>query len=175
MSQRAKMILGIAGFTLLLAGAVWAYNALSGRVQPEAAPPQAMQEAPDFTVTDENGSPVRLSDLRGKPVVLNFWATWCGYCVKEMPEFDKVHKELGGEAAFMLVNLRESAETGMAYVRAEGYGFPVYFDARGEAARACGVDGIPATFFIDARGNLVSSVQGAMDEKALRAGIAGIR
>jgi len=175
------MILGVAGFTALLVGAVLAYNALSKQVQPgvDAGRTQAQGEqrppAPGFTVTDGDGNPVRLSDLRGRPVVLNFWATWCPYCVDEMPAFDRVHGELGGGVQFMMVNLQESVETGMQYVRGKGYGFPVYFDAQGDAAAAYGVRGIPATFFIDAEGNLASSRAGALDEAALRRGIDSIQ
>ena len=171
MSQRTKMILGIAGFTLLLVGAVVAYNVLSKQVQPGITQNGERQAAPDFTVTDAQGSPVKLADMRGKPVVLNFWATWCGYCVDEMPEFAKAHRELGDEVQFMMVNLRESVETGMQYVRGQSYSFPVYFDAQGNAAAAYGVRGIPATFFIDGDGNIVSNTAGALDEAALRRGI----
>jgi len=188
MSQRTKTILGVIGLAAVLVGAVLAYNALSKRVQPGADPPRTQaqggqgnqdnrQPAPDFNVTDEAGNAVRLSDLRGKPVVLNFWATWCPYCLDEMPEFDRAHGEFGGEVQFMMVDCvggGETVEKAKQYVRAQGYGFPVYFDTQNEAAAAYGVSGIPATFFIDAQGNIASNKVGALHEASLRAGIEGI-
>ena len=189
MSQKTKTILGLAAFAGLLVGAVLAYNALSKRVPPDADPPRTQAQgeqssqanqssqnaAPDFTVTDEAGSAVRLSDFRGKPVVLNFWASWCPPCRKEMPDFDKAHRELGGEVMFMMVNCGDDAPDGMRFVQDLGYGFPVYFDTQDEGTTAYGVTGIPATFFINAEGSIVSNKVGSLSEAALRAGIEGIR
>jgi len=200
MTQRTKTFLGIAGFAALLVGAVLAYNALSKRVEPGREPPrtqaqvdqqqtqaqadqqqtQAQQSAqpqdaaPDFTVLDEEGNAVRLSDMRGKPVVLNFWATWCPYCLNEMPEFDRAHAELGDEIQFMMVDWvsgGETVERAKQYVASQGYGFPIYFDTENEAVAAYAVSGIPATFFIDREGRVVSSQVGALNEASLRAGI----
>ena len=224
MKQSTKLILGIAAFALLLVGAMVAYNALSGQVQPDIDIPvtqtQALgdekQEAAitqeqfqgektqpeqtqspanpdntqtqtrsaenwngtDFTVTDAAGNAVKLSDLRGKPVVLNFWASWCPPCRQEMPEFDKVYGEMGGDIQFMMVALtdgaRETVATASKFVGDSGYGFPVYFDTLGQAANAYGIRSIPATYFIDSAGKVVSSQVGALSEAALRRGIAGI-
>jgi len=182
MSQKTKAILGVAAFAALLVGAVLAYNALSGRVEPGIdLPTQADQQqaaAPDFTVVDIEGNSYRLSDLRGKPVVLNFWASWCPPCRQEMPEFDRAHRELGGEIMFMMVNLtsrRETEDIASKFVQDNGYGFPVYFDTQGQAANAYHVSGIPATFFIDREGRVVSSQAGALNWAALMRGIEGIR
>jgi len=148
--------------------------------QAQTQPPSSEQwNGTDFTVTDANGKAVRLSDLRGKPVVLNFWASWCPPCRQEMPEFDSAHRELGGEIQFMMVDLtdgaRETVKTATQFVRDQGYGFPVYFDTKGEAAGAYGITGIPATFFIDGQGRVVSSKVGALSKAALLRGIDGIR
>jgi len=191
MSQKIKTILGVAAFAMLLVGAVVAYNALSGRVEPSLDPPpnqaqtvtgftttRARDTAPDFAVVDEEGNPVRLSDFRGRPVVLNFWASWCPPCRQEMPEFDSAYKEMGGDVVFMMVDLtdggRESVATASRFVEGQGYGFPVYFDTRGEAADAYGIMSIPATFFIDGEGRVVSSQVGALSKAALARGIEGI-
>ncbi|MCL2300528.1 MAG: TlpA family protein disulfide reductase [Firmicutes bacterium] len=188
MSQKAKLLLGFAAFTLLLVGAVIAYNALRPRVEPGPGElrtvtgfttAQANASAADFTVTDAAGDPVKLSDLRGKPVVLNFWASWCPPCRQEMPEFDKAYQALGGEVMFMMVNLTdargETVDSAKAFVREQGYGFPVYFDTRAQAADAYGIMSIPATYFIDAGGAIVSHQVGALSEAALTHGIEGIR
>ena len=78
------------------------------------------QLAPDFTVYDKDGNPVQLSDFRGKPVVLNFWASWCGPCKSEMPDFDKKAAEMAGDVTFLMVNLtdgyQETVESASAFV-----------------------------------------------------------
>ncbi|MDR2686265.1 MAG: TlpA family protein disulfide reductase [Oscillospiraceae bacterium] len=175
MSQRTKLILGVAGLAALLAGAALAYNALSKRVQPSVDPPRTRETAPDFTVTDAEGNSFRLSDWRGAPVVLNFWASWCPPCRKEMPEFDKAHGELGNEIMFLMVDSGETVEAGARFAQAQGYGFPVYFDTENEATVAYGISGIPATYFIDREGYIVSNVVGELSEETLRRGIDGIR
>ncbi|MBP3544577.1 MAG: TlpA family protein disulfide reductase, partial [Lachnospiraceae bacterium] len=75
-------------------------------VEEETTEPEKVP-APDFTVIDAEGNEVKLSDMRGKPVVVNFWASWCGPCKMEMPEFEEVYKELGDEVHFMMVNLTD--------------------------------------------------------------------
>lgn len=135
--------------------------------------------APDFSVVDEQGDMVKLSDLAGKPVVLNFWASWCPPCKSEMPGFEAVYQELGSEVQFMMVNVtdgqRETVETAAAYVAAEGYTFPVFFDTQYEASYQYNVQSIPKTYFIDKDGYLVVAAQGAIDEETLRQGIDMIR
>ena len=134
--------------------------------------------APDFTVQDADGNEVMLSDLRGKPVVLNFWASWCPPCKEEMPYFNNVFEDLGDEVNFMMVCLtdgaRETTKTGAAYVEEHGYTFPVYFDVSGEAGMTYGVQSIPATYFIDAEGYLVTRAEGGIPERTLRLGISYI-
>lgn len=135
--------------------------------------------APDFSVTDAQGNTVKLSDLAGKPVVLNFWASWCPPCKGEMPEFDGVYQELGDEVQFMMIDLtdgyRETVETATEYVEEQGYAFPIFFDTQYEAAYQYHVQSIPQTYFIDRDGNLVARAPGAIDEETLRRGIDMIR
>ena len=80
--------------------------------------------APDFTVYDLDGNPVSLSDYFGKPIVLNFWASWCGPCKMELPDFQETYDELGGDVQFLIVNLtdgsRETVETASAYLKEQG-------------------------------------------------------
>jgi thiol-disulfide isomerase/thioredoxin len=192
MGSKAKTIVGILTFAAFIGAALLAYNFLSAK----AGSPKVLSEpgavsatengqgeppkiaAPDFTVQDAAGNEVKLSNLAGKPVVLNFWASWCPPCKSEMPEFNKVYEELGGEVTFMMVDLvdgaRETAETGAAYVAEQGFTFPVYYDTSGEAASAYGVSAIPSTVFIDKDGNAVTGAQGAIDEATLRKGISFI-
>jgi len=133
--------------------------------------------APDFGVEDALGGEVRLSSFLGRPVVMNFWATWCPYCRLHMPAFDKLHGEMGDTVQFLMIDLvdgrRETKAKGQEYILRQGYGFPVMFDTRGEAARRYGTDrGIPITVFVDAAGRVAAGAVGALDEEVLRRGIA---
>ena len=134
--------------------------------------------APDFTVYNKEGNPVKLSDMKGTPVVLNFWASWCPPCKAEMPEFDEIAKEYAGKVAFMMVNLtdgvQETQEKAQAFIDSMGYTFPVYFDKDSEAAYKYGIQSIPTTIFIDANGNLIAGATGAIDGETLRYGISMI-
>lgn len=82
-----------------------------GTVTPETAPPETedlnKNTAPDFPVLDADGNTVRLSDMFGKPVVINFWATWCPPCKRELPDFDRLCREYGDRVVFMMVNLTD--------------------------------------------------------------------
>ena len=128
--------------------------------------------APDFTVLDKDGNTVRLSDKFGKPVVINFWATWCPPCKQELPDFDKLCKEYGDRVVFMMVNLtdgyRDTVDGTKRFVSGKGYTFPVYFDTKDNAASAYNVSSIPQTTFIDAKGNIYTTRIGAMNEAMLR-------
>ena len=130
--------------------------------------------APDFIVFDANGKPVRLSDMRGKPVVLNFWASWCPPCKAEMPDFDKVSRELDGEVVFMMVNVWDTQAAAEAIIDSMGYTFPVYFDLLEDAVGKYGIESIPQTYFIDKWGGLVARGVGALSEADLRYGISMI-
>ena len=131
--------------------------------------------APDFTVVDANGKTVNLSDLRGKPVVLNFWASWCIYCVKEMPDFEEAYNAYGDEIHFVMLNTLSDGETkatANSLISNAGYNFPVYFDESGIASYIYGASqGIPRTYFIDAKGNLVAHAPGMLDADILKQGI----
>jgi thiol-disulfide isomerase/thioredoxin len=122
---------------------------------------------------------VRLSDFRGKPVVLNFWASWCPPCRGEMPDFDKTYRSLGNEIHFVMVNLTdeqsETVEVASAFLEDAGYSFPVYFDTSGMSVAAYGISSIPMTFFINASGELVTWKSGAISESLLLQGIDLIR
>ena len=127
--------------------------------------------APDFTVYDGEGNPVKLSDFRGKPVVINFWATWCGYCMKEMPTFEKLAAEFEGEVVFMMINVtdgyQETKEKAMELIEEKGYTFPVYYDTELSATYAYGATSLPATGFINSEGEFVGGWMGMMSEEAL--------
>ena len=131
--------------------------------------------APDFTVYDRDGNVVHLSDFLGKPVVLNFWASWCGPCKMEMPAFEKMYEEYGENVQFIMVNLtdgaRETTEIATTFLNANGYTFPVYFDKDTDAALAYQVYGIPVTYFINAKGHLIAQGSSALNAETVKRGI----
>ena len=131
--------------------------------------------APDIEMVDRDGNRIKLSDMRGKPVVLNFWASWCGPCKSEMPDFEEAYKEYGDDITFMIVNLtdgkNETVDTAQAFIDSQGYTFPVYFDTDSNGAAAYGVSSIPVTYFIDAQGYLVAYGRGALNGETLKSGI----
>lgn len=126
--------------------------------------------APDFTVVDYDGNKVKLSDYKGKPVVLNFWATWCYYCKVEMPDFNEAYNNYP-DVQFLMVNATgtngETVESAKAYVEQEKYEFLVLFDTMYEANQAYRLSSFPMTVFIDAEGNIVSSRVGMLTKEAL--------
>ena len=133
--------------------------------QPETIP------APDFTVQDWDGNEVKFSDFAGKPIVLNFWAHWCGPCQMEMPEFNAKYEELEGEVTFLMVHVGADVDAGKEKVTDGGYTFPVAFDKDSQVAAFYGVNAFPTSFFIDKEGNLQAYYVGAMDADLLQQGI----
>ncbi len=127
--------------------------------------------APDFTMLDGSGNAVKLSDFMGKPIVLNFWASWCPPCKAEMPDFEEAYKQYGDDVVFIMLNLTdgysETVATANAHIAANGYTFPVYYDTAYEGAYAYEVSAIPQTCFINARGQLVSISVGMIDGATL--------
>lgn len=131
--------------------------------------------APDFTVENVEGEKVTLSSFEGKPVILNFWASWCSPCKTEMPDFQAAYDTYGEDIQFMMVNMtdgaRETRQSGEDFIKEQGFTFPVFYDVDLEAAYAYYVTSIPTTYFIDAEGNIVAAGRGMLDSEALEKGI----
>ena len=201
MTSKFTFLIALIGFVLLIAVAALLYNRLgrdytaetlvaepthTATAAPEAqADSEATAEsgseednrtaAPDFTVTDADGSEVHLSDFEGKPVVLNFWASWCGPCQSEMPDFEEAYAKYGEEIHFVMVNAtdgsRETVEDAKDFIAQSGYTFPVYYDTSYDASTTYGITGLPTTFFIDAEGYVVAYGVSALDAETLEKGI----
>lgn len=169
-----KLLVTLLVLVILIGGAVLLYRNLQEDVDLDAlTPTETVSEnaAPDFTVTDAQGNEVKLSDFRGKGVVLNFWASWCGPCKSEMPHFQAAYEQYGEEVHFLMVNMStafgDTQEEAEAVLTEGGYTFPVYYDTNAECAYGYSVSGIPMTFFIDKHGSIVSSKTGMIGEADL--------
>ena len=145
----------------------------------EAQTEPEKMKAPDFTVYDAEGNEVHLTDFVGKPIVLNFWASWCGPCKMEMPDFNEKYLELGEEVQFLMINMtdgsRETVAIASEFIKESGYSFPVFYDTKMDAANTYGAYSLPMTFFIDAEGYPVARATGAIDAETLMRGIDMIR
>ena len=147
----------------------------------EVMGPVMRNMAPDFTAYDDAGNPVSLKDMRGKPVIVNFFASWCGPCKMEMPYFDEFYHQYGDQVTFMMVNLcafgNDTKENGKKMVEQGGWTFPVYFDSDGDAALKYAIRSMPTTIFVSpdgelkgrhtgviARGDLEKTIQGLLGQ-----------
>ena len=119
-------------------------------------------EAPDFAADLVDGGRFALSENEGKVVLLNFWATWCGPCVEEMPAFEKLDIEYGDEVAILGVNCVESADTVDAFVKDNNYTFPVAYDPEGSICNKYPTQGIPYTLVIGKDGKITNIYMGSM-------------
>lgn len=166
-------------------GVYFLYNNLSDKIdvdnlsQNNSQTEQNKQNvAPDFKVVDGEGNTVRLSDFKGTPVVVNFWATWCYYCKEEMPDFDLAYKNYP-DVKFLMVNATDGVQETMTkakqYISEKNFQFDVYFDTELNAVNTYNITGFPTTVFIDADGNLVTGASGMLDYETLQKGIEMIK
>jgi peroxiredoxin len=125
-----------------------------------ASPPLVGGPAPAFKLEAIDGQVVKMSDLKGQFVILNFWATWCVPCVKEMPEFQKAHQSLNQKVKIIGINLAESKEQVNDYIRGKGYSFPILLDGYGNVSQEYEVLHLPVTFFITPDGVIREKIFG---------------
>ncbi len=123
--------------------------------------------APDFSLKDLNGNMVKLSDYKGKKVMLNFWATWCPPCKAEMPAMEKFHGEVGEDVVILAVNI-DARYNVKAYVDKMGVTFPILLDEKDQVNNDYQILTIPTTFFIDKKGIVRHKYLSAMPIEIMR-------
>jgi len=124
----------------------------------------ATMRPPEFSGQSPEGKMLSLADLRGKVVLLNFWATWCPDCRPEMPMFEQLHRDFATKGLIVLgVNVREGAHTVQSYAKELALTFPLVLDLKGKISSAYGVIGIPSTFLIGRDGRAVALAVGPRD------------
>ncbi len=121
--------------------------------------------APDFTLTDMQGQQVSLSQLRGKVVLLNFWATWCPPCREEMPSMEQLHREFGSKGLVILaVNVEKNGRQVVEqFLQRTPYSFPILIDDKNVAQNTYGVFRFPESFLIDRNGVITEKIIGGRD------------
>jgi len=126
--------------------------------------------APDFTLPGLDGTPVRLSDLRGKTVLINFWATWCGPCRKEFPELVKLVQQQGDRGLVVLaVDVSESRDDVARFAQEFGATFPIVLDSDSSVVQSYRLIGLPTSLFVDRDGILRAQQLGPLSEASLTA------
>ncbi len=174
MAKKALLILGLVfGLGLIALGTGMlglALLARSGIALPGSAPSQASiddsspqlpaspgapkvgMEAPDFSATGIDQQTITLAEFHGKPVVLNFWATWCGPCSAEMPNIEKVYQQHTGDVVFLAVNQGENKDSVAGYADLYRLHFPILLDPHQQVGDRYRIQALPTTVFIDAKG-----------------------
>ena len=122
--------------------------------------------APDLTLADLTGERVSLSDYRGQPVMINFWAVWCGFCRVELPEMQAVYEEYADRGFVILaVDVQEERSLVQPFVDELGLTFPVLLDGKSEVTRSYQVRGLPTSYFVDQNGVVVGVQVGPVDRQ----------
>ncbi|MEO8476308.1 MAG: TlpA disulfide reductase family protein [Actinomycetota bacterium] len=140
-------------------------------VTPVPSLPATVSELPEMDVA---GYEALLTELRGTPVVVNFWASWCGPCEAEAPRFEAAAARYGDRVQFLGVDILDDRGSAAAFLDRYGLQYPNVFDPTGSTRTALGSIGQPVTVFYDAQGNLVAKVDGEISEPDLTANLEAI-
>ncbi|PAE44122.1 redoxin domain-containing protein [Bacillus sp. 7884-1] len=168
-----KKVIAVVALIALLGVAI--VQAMDKKAEPENVSQEAANmgglkvgaKAPDFELKTLSRDTVKLSDLKGKKVMLNFWATWCPPCKAEMPAMEEFHKEAGDEVVILAVNIDPHLDV-KAFVDENGITFPIPLDAEDKVNETYQVLSIPTTYFIDTKGNIGNKFIGAMNLDAMK-------
>ena len=136
---------------------------------------------PNIVLYDQYGKKHNIEEYKGKVVVINFWATWCGYCVEEMPAFEKVYKEFGSNKKDVIIlgvagpktkqnlnNVDVEKDKIISFLNKNKITYPTLMDETGKSFSEYGIKAFPTTYVINKNGNLEGFVSGAISEEQLR-------
>ncbi|WP_346915797.1 TlpA disulfide reductase family protein [Clostridium sp.] len=186
--KNKNIIIWIIGFIIFFIVVYLGYNELSSRYEKsktndnkeisdnltqgeDGSTEDTKVEAADFTVYDEEGKVVKLSEYKGTPIVLNFWASWCGPCQSEMPHFKKAYDKYGKDVKILMINMtdgqRETVESAKKFMEDNGYDMITLYDKDLDAAMKYNISGIPRTVFIDKDGFIEIDRVGVVNEEFL--------
>lgn len=131
--------------------------------------PATGQQLPFDTFDRLAGGTATFASYRGKPLVVNVWASWCAPCVQEMPAFERVHQDVQDRVTFVGLDSADGRDEAKAMAARTGVTYDLLYDPKGGFVAATGAVSLPSTFFVDAAGRVVGAKTGALDEAALRA------
>ena len=158
-------------FLIVLVTALFAYALWIGLAGKESArtPSRLVgNPAPGFTLESFNGEKVRLSDFRGKTLLVNFWASWCHPCREEAPALEKIYMSLSGEQVeFIGINIMDDRKSAEKYIKSFGGTFVNVYDPENRVHLDYGVGGVPETFFINPEGVIAGKHRGPLTEKMI--------
>lgn len=141
----------------------------SGTSSPQINSNAFNSKAIDFKLKDLNGKDVSLSNLKGKRVFLNFWASWCPPCRGEMPDIEKLYEETkDSDLVIIAINLGEDKDTARSFINKNNYKFNVLLDSDEDVAQKYSITSIPTSFFIDKNGTIVAKKIGAMSYEEMK-------
>jgi cytochrome c biogenesis protein CcmG, thiol:disulfide interchange protein DsbE len=147
--------------------AVLAVGLVAAELLSGSADTRPRRAAPPLPTAVLSGRPVTLADLRGKPAIVHFWASWCGPCIKEAPELASLPAKLGGRATLVAVDWSDNPSHAADFVRRHGWRFPVLEDHDGKVGNRYQLAGLPTTFLLDADGRIVRQLTGPQTARGL--------
>ncbi len=151
----------VAALWLIFGGAAFAHDADFEKMG--IVKPRTVKSAPEFDLKDLEGNPVSLKDFKGKPILLNFWATWCEACKEELPSMQRLYehlKPMGIEIVAISID-RSNKDRIKQYVKEYGLTFPILWDPKQTARRGYFIMGLPTSYLVDSEGKLQGFVSGA--------------
>lgn len=162
-------------FLILLALSLAGCAAFAANPGDEAPPPapeappvgvEVGNTGPELTLPNLMGDLVSLSDYRGQPVMINFWAVWCGFCRTELPEMQSAYEEHKDSGFVILaIDVMEDPESVGAFAEELGLTFPILLDRKGEVSRSYRVRGLPTSYFVDQNGVIIGKQLGPIDRE----------